>query len=245
MDKQQKLKKISKIVLHSTVLTNLIAGSAPAAFAETTPALPVQSDLDQASQDAKAALLKAIQKGLLEGDSEGRIQPTGQMTRLQAVALIARTLGLKTDVTTTSNYRDVSTDSWGLPYLEALTRVGIIEGDDNGTFRPNDPLSKEELAVLLVRITQTNVTGKGKSLAIKDANAVSDWAKPYVQAALELGLLSTDASGAFAPKSNATREHVAVTVTQMTEKPEFNGYKDKITVLFDKGNRISNSDPAA
>lgn len=84
-----------------------------------------------------------------------------------------------------------------------------MQGDGNGAFRPDDSITREELAIVLARAAQADVQGKGAMLAVGDKNQVSDWAQDYVQAAIELGLMKGDGTN-FNPTQHALRQEVAM-----------------------------------
>lgn len=234
-------KKLMKLVVSSSLLTSAMTASM--AYAQESVS-PVQvSELTKASDLASSAIQRLLAEGILDGDSAGQANASAKITRLQTVAMLARSLGLKADNVAASSFRDVSADSWGLPYLEALAKIGIIQGSGEGRFRPNDPITREELAAIFARIHQVNVTGKGANLNIKDAGQISDWAKPYVQAVIEAGLL-TPTNGEFGAKQELTRDIVAVVTNQLISSDKFNTLKEKISTLFKEGKPLSSSDPS-
>lgn len=226
-----KSKKITKYIVSSTMVVNAMA--APVAV------FAANEKLDPAL--VPAAVQELLNKGILQGDDKGNINLDGKLTRIQVAAILARALNLDVSKTASASFSDVSSDSWGLKYIASLQQLGIMVGDD-GKFRPNAYLTKEELAAILVRVTQTNITGKGNNLNVSDANQVSDWAKGYVQAALEAGLIPTQ-DGKFSPKGAITREQVAQVTTNFTNSEKFEQYKETINTLLDEGKKISNSDP--
>src|SRR5690606_17265983 len=133
-------------------------------------------------------------------------------------------------------------DHWGLKYISVMDSLGVMTGA-NGNFRPNAVLTREELAVILVRITQTSIVGKGNQLAVSDAGQVSAWAMAYVQAALEAGLMSAP-GGSFGPKSQVDRKEVALVTSAFIKGENFEAYKESVSALLGEGKKISNSDPS-
>lgn len=227
-----KSKKITKYIVSSTMVVNAMAAPVAvfAANDKVDPAL------------VPAAVQELLNKGILQGDQNGNVNLEGKLTRIQVAAILARALNL--DVASkpaSASFTDVSSDSWGLKYISAMQTLGIMVGD-GGKFRPNAYLTKEELAAILVRVTQTNITGKGNNLNVSDAHQVSDWAKGYVQAALEAGLIPLQ-DGKFSPKGAITREQVAQVTSNFTNSEKFEQYKETINTLLDEGKKISNSDP--
>ncbi len=228
---RNKFKKVSKYVISSTMVVNALA--APVAV------FAANDQVD--SSAAQAAVKELLDKGILTGDQNGDLNLEGKLTRIQVAAILARALNLEVSTTSTSAFSDISSDSWGLKYIDALTKLGIMVGS-NGQFRPNAVLTKEELAVILVRVTQTNIVGKGNNLKIDDADMISGWAKPYVEAALEAGLIAAT-NGKFGAHNQVSREEVAIVANNFIHAPKFEEYKKSINSLLEEGKKISNSDP--
>jgi hypothetical protein len=224
-------KKITKYVLSSTLLVNTVVGQAAVVFAA-----------DEKKPEIMQSTVKELfDKGIFTGDEKGNLNLEGKLTRIQVAAILSRALNLHVDTTVTTSFKDVSADSWGLKYIDALQKLGVMVGSD-GKFRPNAVITKEELAVIFVRITQTSIVGKGTNLSVTDANEISGWAKPYVQAAIEAGLITT-VNGKFSPKSEVTRQDIAVITDEFIKDSKFEKYKKSINNLLDEGKKISNSDP--
>ena len=78
--------------------------------------------------------------------------PSDTVARAHMMAFLARALRLETDQdTTSSRFRDVPDDAWYLPYLEGLADMGVVAPYEDGTFRPDEPLTRADMAVLLTR----------------------------------------------------------------------------------------------
>lgn len=97
---------------------------------------------------------------------------------------------------------------------------GIAEGTSAGTFEPNKPISREEMAAMIVRIYQkvTGVKLEAETLNFADINDIAVWAKPSVQTALKAGLMVGRSENSFAPKGNATRAEAAQVFYNLLDK---------------------------
>ena len=80
-----------------------------------------------------------------------RFCPDREITRAQMMAFLARALSEEGDPEAESSFDDVSDDAWYLPYLARLAELGVAQADPDGNFRPFDPLTRAEMAVLLTR----------------------------------------------------------------------------------------------
>ena len=118
--------------------------------------------------------------------------------------------------------RDVFPDDWYAEVVLKLLCTGIITGDPEGTFRPNDNITRAEAAAVAVRLHKY-VAGKldinvSKSYVAKTFSDVqgTDWFYESVCSAVSYGLIEGDAEGTFRPNDNITRaEFTAVIVRNM------------------------------
>jgi len=232
------VKNISKLLVATLVLGTAFSPltamaatptvSANTVATTTTSVTPAAyADLNKASTWAQQAILQAKQLGLMAGDPDGNFRPQDKMTRQEFAAILSRLLELvdeENSAPTTSTFADVPSTAWGLKYIEAVKAAGIMVGDGNGTFRPNALISREELAVTLVKAAEGQADGKGANLSVADKDSVSTWAKDYVQAAIEMGLMRGDGER-FSPKQNTTREQAAVVAINFVD------YKHKPAVI--------------
>ena len=81
-----------------------------------------------------------------------RFCPSRAVTRAQMMAFLARALDEEGNRDqATSRFTDVPDDAWYLPYLARLAELGVVQTSSGGAFRPADPLTRAEMAVLLTR----------------------------------------------------------------------------------------------
>jgi hypothetical protein len=210
-------KKLNKVLSSAVVLSAVLAPSA--ALADT----PFK-DLNQAASWAQGGILEAQSRGLLKGDEKGNFRPTALVTRQEVASILVNILKLQEPDVQASSYTDVPANAWGLKAIEAVKNAGIMRGDGNGKFRPNAPVTREELASVLVSAVKADTTGKGGNLTVADAAKISSWAKPAVEVAMEKGLLRGDGTN-FNPKQNAPRQEVAIMAVNLAnalqqQKPE-------------------------
>ena len=85
-----------------------------------------------------------------------RYCPSGQVSRAQMVAFIFRALGESSNGgLAASGFSDVPDDAWYRPYLKRLMDLGVVEGYEDRTFRPHQPVTRLDMAVWLVRALPT------------------------------------------------------------------------------------------
>ncbi|WP_068776573.1 S-layer homology domain-containing protein [Paenibacillus sp. FJAT-26967] len=164
-------------------------------------------DLTTVSADRLQSIRKALALGLLEGDGEGQFRPDDLLTRQELATLLTRALQLSIPDRQDS-FKDVQSQLWSSPYIAAVKAAGIMEGDDLGKFRPYDVITREEIAVTLVRASQMALELESVPASISDWKGVSSWAQAFVRTALEEDIMSPE-QGKFAPQEHVLRADVA------------------------------------
>ena len=94
----------------------------------------------------------------VQGYPDGTVKPTGNITRAETAAILFRLMdegSRKTYYSTKSGFRDVATGSWYNTYVATLNNAGVITDSSNGYFRPNEAITRAELAAMLANFTET------------------------------------------------------------------------------------------
>jgi hypothetical protein len=161
---------------------------------------------------ASKAIQALASKHVVSGVSSADYAPGKQVSRAEFAALMSRTLGLKAKSSTP--FTDVDDKAWFADEVTAAYEAKLIAGKSTQSFAPNDFISREEMAAMLVR---AYVYGTGKQatdsvVVIKDRESVSNWAIKDVDAVINMGLMSGTGGGKFAPVAFTTRAEAAVAV---------------------------------
>lgn len=170
-------------------------------------------DLEQASPWAQALIQEAHQKLLVNGDREGYFHPLQQVTRQEAAVALANVMGIELSDTVSSSYSDVASNSWSVSAIEAVKKVGWMQGSQ-GTFRPKNVLTREELATILSRATQ--VESSEDLSVLKDNQKISSWAKDAVSSMISSGIM-TGSNGSFHPQKPVIRQELAAILLRVDE----------------------------
>lgn len=176
--------------------------------------------------DITAVLLPALQANTndhysyLIGYSDGTVRPNGKITRAEVATIFFRLLDDDTRAkywSSENNFSDVSADKWYNNAVSTLSRMGVIGGYADGTFRPDAPISRAEFAKIAVSFTQN--TGSATYNYFTDVKT-TDWFAPYVTAAKDAGLIEGYSDGSFKPESKITRaEACAIVNRTLGRKP--------------------------
>ncbi|MCF6093211.1 phosphodiester glycosidase family protein [Microaerobacter geothermalis] len=161
---------------------------------------------------AKKEILSLASRGIVKGMDEFRFEPDQPLTRAQFVVLLSRALQWKKEDTNDKNSQNLKfTDPipvWAMESVQIATAKGIITGYQDQTFRPNQLVTRAEMAAILARTL--NVRGEGQ-LSYKDNGDIPSFAKEPVAKMSQAGLLK-GANGYFYPKRGATRGEAAVVI---------------------------------
>ncbi|MFC4810936.1 S-layer homology domain-containing protein [Paenibacillus sp. GCM10023250] len=167
------------------------------ALADTTAV--AFGDVPAASWSAPMIAL-AAKAGFVEGFKDGSFQPKKNVTRAEFAAMLAKALGLSEAAPVA--FTDVSGDHWAHGAISALEALGFINGYSDGSFRPNQPITRAEMITILARVIDF-----GKAAGDSPFTDVNGhWAAPAIAALTEAGVVKGKAEHTFAPNANATRE---------------------------------------
>jgi hypothetical protein len=163
----------------------------------------------QAAHWAIKAVTTLAAKHIVFGINDTDFKPGGQTTRAEFTALLVRALQLP--VVRSTAFADVAQDAWYAEAVGAAVEAGIVAGRGEQRFAPNEPISRAEMAAMIVRAIglPTGGTADAEVAGYADANDIPSWARPYVTAASEASLMQGRSGGIFAPLANATRAEAA------------------------------------
>ncbi|WP_410771128.1 alpha-amylase family glycosyl hydrolase [Fontibacillus sp. BL9] len=162
---------------------------------------------------------------IASGVDAERFNPKGSVTRGEFAAFLGRTLGLDAEGRH-FNLSDVAQDSYYAGYVAELNRLGIVTGYEDGTFRGNQTISREQMATILMK-AYAHVTGQTASevagavdAGFSDLGEASSYAVDSIKAAKALGIINGMGNNAFEPGATSTREQVAAVLIHFMEKAE-------------------------
>ncbi len=159
-------------------------------------------------------------KLLVKGISEQAFKPDRSITRAEFAALLVRALGL-TDTSGSNPFSDIKNDDWYAASVATAAHVGLIEGYQDGTFRPNQNISREQLAVMAVRaqrfINNKDIVTTNQNVlqSYTDHSSISSWAQHSVAEALQSNLMKGISDNIFAPKNQTTRAQAVVLLKKL------------------------------
>lgn len=169
---------------------------------------PVQglpSFVDTYGHWAKDSIEGLVQKGLMRGYPDGSFHPDRPVTRAEFLVALSRALGIN-PLDSGSGFGDTA-GHWAEPYIVAARAFGLTAGYPDGTFRPDDPVRRAELAVFLRRALHLNPPPE---LEVFPDVPADHWAASSIAALKAAGLIAGYSDGTFHLEDQATRAQLAV-----------------------------------
>ncbi|TVX99997.1 adhesin [Cohnella terricola] len=140
---------------------------------------------------------------VIKGYEDGTVRPDGKITRAEFAVILNRVFDIQGGSNTSIVLKDIG-DSWAKEAIENLVAAGVINGYKDGTFKPDNAITREEMVVMLSRIVDLNNVAKDTTKGnFNDVNGA--YAAGEIKAAAQACIVSGKGDGGFGPKSNATR----------------------------------------
>lgn len=206
------------------------AGKTNSAVAATTVAFDgsLFSDLGDYPW-ARQAIEDLSGQGIISGMGDARFAPGESLTRAQFATMIILALGEKPLLGGNASFSDVKNIDWHYGYVEKAAKMGMIQGYPDGTFRPEQVLSRQEMITITVQAMGLKVDAGAVTddllAPFAAENRISDWARAYVAHAEDLGILEhghmvteTGQGLAFDAQGQTSRAEAAMTVYLMLKR---------------------------
>lgn len=167
---------------------------------------------------AEASIKQAVSSGIVSGYPEGTFKPNHTVTRAEFAVMLMNTLKPQVEGTVLTFADTAKIGDWAQKAVAQALQVGVINGYEDGTFRPDAEITRSEMAVMLAKALGQTV----------DANATTDfaddkdipaWAKGAVSAIKKLSLVEGKGSNEFVPNDKTTRaEAITVLLKMLAQK---------------------------
>ena len=158
-------------------------------------------------------------RGLFSGIGENLFAPDLPMTRAMFAQVLANIEGADLTGFKTSVFDDVKTDKWFAPAIEWAAKAKIVSGYGNGSFGPEDNITREQMAVMLVNYVKYKgyELPKGETTEFADEENIADWALGAVKQIQAAGIVNGKPGNIYDPKGIATRCEIAAIFARFIE----------------------------
>lgn len=200
---------------------------------------------DVSTSEFKIEIEKLVEDGTITGYNDGTFRPLNNISRSELSAVLVRVLKLEEDPDSAKHFVDVD-GKWNQGYIGALYKAGIFKGKSQTTFAPDDNVTRQELAVILIRIFGLEEIALELKLEsdMVDFNEIPDWAKYSVSFANKIDLMngieSEDGTILFEGTRLANRELTAKLVHELKYNKE--NYEVVINSLVENNVESSSTD---
>jgi len=191
-------------------------------FTSTAQVFAAATPSDVQGHWAQSTLTKWVQEGKIKGYQDGTLKPNNPASRAELIVMINQALQLQGDQNI--SFKDVTSNKWYYSALRTAVANHYIGGYEDQTFRPNQEVTREQLAVIVARLLQLTVSES--ALKYEDTKSLPVWSRGLIGAIVDSGIMSANAKGLFQPSKPATRAEVMVVM-------------DRVSKLYSNGQSIT------
>lgn len=169
---------------------------------------------------AKADIEFVAARGLLAGMGNSQFSPDAAMTRGMFVTALGRLAGISPDSYKTRSFTDITANAYYASYAEWAVQNGIVQGTGDGVFSPDEPVTREQMAVMMAGYAGQmgySIPAPLAEAAFTDNASISAWAAKEVKAMQRAGIIKGKDAGRFAPQEGATRAEVSAVLHRFVE----------------------------
>ena len=177
---------------------------------ETMPTIAATfSDLPE--NEAAGSIMNMVARGILKGMDNGKFEGELPITRAM-VATVLKRLSTKQTINNVQNFKDVKDKDWFAEAVKWAQSQGLIKGYEDGTFKANNLVTRQELAIIIERFLKNcGITMEEiKELSYKDLDTLPAWSRDAIIAMAKIGLVEGQTEEMYNPASEFTREELAV-----------------------------------
>ncbi|MNW27496.1 Endo-1,4-beta-xylanase A precursor [compost metagenome] len=175
---------------------------------------------DTVNHWANGAIVNMASRLVIEGTSASTFEPNREITRAEFATIAVRAFGLQDQSRTGKTFSDVNQDAWYQTYVNTASAYGLLTGYNDGSFKPNQNISREEAIAILIRAVKlAHVDTAANSLSelesYKDGDLVSSWATAAVGFAVQQGIVKGDHAGMLNSQSPVSRAETAALIERI------------------------------
>jgi len=208
----KKTRKICSLAIALCLAVSLFVFPVSAAFSDVAGGRWYSESVDWASA-----------AGYVSGYEDGTFRPDRSVTRAEFSVIMNRVLGLQNNtwggiqnaISNPVSFQDVPATSWYGPAVRNCVRAGIIAGYDSEHFGPEDPVTRQQAAVILSRSYGLLKVG-GRSRFADDGN-IAEYAVGFVKSMVTAGYMTGMGSNMFQPKTDMTRAQMVTMLHAITQ----------------------------
>jgi hypothetical protein len=147
------------------------------------------------------------------GFEDGSFRPDNPITRAEIAAILARNMNLPASAAHQGLYPDVPSSHWAWPDIERVTGAGLMIGDTDGRFRPQDAITRAEMVMIAAKWMRADLS-RTPAHPFRDV-AQSHWAATAIAAAHNAGIITGFTDETFGPDAVLTRAQAVAIMNRL------------------------------
>lgn len=164
---------------------------------------------------AAANIKKLVALGAITGYPDHTFRPNADITRAEFVTVLVKALDLTPK--TVPAFADTES-TWEQVYVSTAAAYGLVSGYDPITFGPNDPITREQMAAMIVGAAKPVPSAASGKISFSDASKIDSWALSDVATAVKDGLMDGYPDGSFKPQGYATRAEAVTVIARILKQ---------------------------
>lgn len=207
------MNKLFKKIILTIIIGIFVISFNTAIYATDNNSQTQFSDIEQ--HWAEPWIIKAVNLGFVTGYEDNTFRPDITVTRAEFAKLLNYAMNLEN--TYVINFTDVTDNNWYYKDVQKSVAAGYFNGYDDNTFRPNNPIKREEAATVISNsITKGSADGEGATL-LHDYNSIQSWAKDSVNVTYNKGYILGYPDGFYMPSKALTRAEAVKIICEVIE----------------------------
>ncbi|MBD7970373.1 S-layer homology domain-containing protein [Paenibacillus gallinarum] len=159
-----------------------------------------------------------VKEGIIKGYEDGTFAPNKEVSRAEFAIMLKRAMGYESAAGTNNGFNDLDAKAWYATELSVALSLGITKGYNDGTYRPNAKISRQEASIMISNVLMKELKNPVMTKAgFKDYADITTWASDGVNLASSYEIVKGYADGKFYPKKNITRAETAVMIYRLLE----------------------------
>lgn len=189
---------------------------------------------------AKPAIEEMASKGYIGGYEDGTFRPSKEITRAELLTIINKMNDFTEEADIT--FTDVSSTNWAYREIKKAVAAGYVAGFSDNTFKPNENVTREQIAVMLNNLYK--LEEKDENINIADIENIASWAKTAVKNVVSNGIMNGYSDGTFGGKRRITRAEGVVALNNLSKTEIFGSIsKNDMDQEGSEAQEIQNQEP--
>lgn len=158
-----------------------------------------------------------VSKGLAKGDLNDTFRPNHTITWAEFFALVNRAFGYTKTKTVPNKFSDVLETDWFSGDIAKAVAIGYVSGYADGTIKPENPISRQEVAAILSKIFMLTSENLDHLNGFTDKRQIPQWSQSAITSVVGKGYLKGYPDGRFQPRKSITRAEAIAVLDRATD----------------------------